>query len=56
MYVRMFVCIYRKHFATVDGTELITLQSKADVAAKFPSLQPLVQKMLAQNVASAVAA
>jgi hypothetical protein len=46
----------RKYFAKVDGTELITLQSKADVAAKFPSFHPLVQIMLAQNVASAVAA
>jgi hypothetical protein len=40
----------------VDGTELITLQSKADVATKFPSLHPSLQIMLAQNVASAVAA
>ena len=48
--------IYRKHFAKVDGTELTALQSKEDVAEKFPSLHPLVRIMLAQNVASAVAA
>jgi hypothetical protein len=46
----------RTHFAKVDGTELITLQSMADVAAKFPSLSPLVQNMLAQKVGSAVVA
>jgi hypothetical protein len=40
----------------VDGTELTALQSKADVASKFPSLSPFVQNMLAQKVVSAVAA
>ena len=50
------IYIYRKHFAKVDGTELTALQSKEDVAAKFPSLHPSLRIMLAQNVASAVAA
>ena len=40
----------------MDGTELTALQSKADVASKFPSLSPFVQNMLAQKVVSAVAA
>ena len=38
------------HFVNVDGTKLVTLKSKADVASKFPSLKPGVQKLLAQNV------
>jgi hypothetical protein len=46
----------RIRLAKVDGKELITLQSKADVASKFPSLPPFVQNVLAQKVASAVAA
>ena len=40
----------------MNGTELTALQSKADVASKFPSLSPFVQNMLAQKVVSAVAA
>lgn len=40
----------RAHFVNIDGTQLVTLQTKADVASKFPSLAQSVSVSLAQSV------